>query len=266
MTPEQEEQVRRALGAVARAEDGPGEPGHAPATSRTGSTTCCHELVADRAGRAGSATAAGLAADAAAEQDELAARRHRRWPNVLVAAAAVAVIAAAGGAVATRGFGGGGAESGSARLLGRPGRLRECRDRGATDALGLASGDLAARQRQDRRRPAADALVADARRATSAGVVAAGPEAYLAPQRTRPRPPGPARVPDRARCGRPDVPRGADVVAVHLDGEPATLVIGPVKDGARVARVYSCDDAARARSTRPGSAPPADRRDTPPFP
>src|SRR6478752_2832965 len=67
------------------------------------------ELVADRAGRTDdSTTTAGLPADAPAEQDELASRRHRRWPNALVAAAAVAVIAAAGGAVATGGFGLGG--------------------------------------------------------------------------------------------------------------------------------------------------------------
>ena len=100
MTPEQEEQVRRALGAVARAEDGPERQG-IPHDVADRLDVVLHELVAGRSAR-------GSTLPAAVGQDELAARRHRRWPNALVAAAAVAAIAAAGGAVATGGFGLGG--------------------------------------------------------------------------------------------------------------------------------------------------------------
>ena len=45
-------------------------------------------------------------------------------------------------------------------------------------------------------------------------------------------------------CRRPDVPRGADVVDVYLDVQPATLLLVPVNAGTRVARVYSCVNAA----------------------
>ena len=238
MTPEQEEQVRRALAAVARAEEGP-ESQVMPPDVVDRLDDVLSELVADRAGHAGSATSAGLAADASPEQDELAARRHRRWPNVLVAAAAVAVIAAAGGAVATRGFGGGGAESGSAA---------SSADRVTSESAGIAAPTPSASPpatslRGSGKTPgvplptlSSRTLADDVRQ-----LVAAGPETYLAPQRTVRDLPALPR-PDGARCGRPDVPRGADVVAVHLDGKPATLVIGPVKDGVRVARMYSCDD------------------------
>ncbi len=103
MTPEQEEQVRRALRAAAQADD----PGRMPPEV----ANRLDEVLADLAGPKGQPKEhVGAAAD------ELAARRKRRWPNVVVAAAAVAVIVAVGGAVATGGFGtlGGGGDSTSA--------------------------------------------------------------------------------------------------------------------------------------------------------
>jgi hypothetical protein len=240
VTPEQEAQVRRALAAVARAEDGP-ESRVMPQDVVDRLDDVLSELVADRAGRAGSTTTAGPPSDAPAEQDELASHRHRRWPNVLVAAAAVAVIAAAGGAVATRGFGGGGAESGSAA---------SSADRVASESAGIAaptpaspSGSPPATSLRGSGKTAgvlvpalsSRTLARDVRR-----VVAAGPKAYLAPQGTTRDLPALPR-PDGALCGRPDAPGGADLVAVRLDGKPATLLLGPVKNGVRVARVYSCD-------------------------
>ncbi len=238
MTPEQEEQVRRALAAVARAEEGP-ESRVMPPDVVDRLDDVLSELVADRAG---STTTAGLPADAPAEQDELASRRRRRWPNVLVAAAAVAVIAAAGGAVATRGFGGGGAESGSAA---------SSADRVASESAGIAAPTPASPPASPPTTslrgsgktagllvPALSSrtLARDVRR-----VVANGPKVYLAPQGTGRDLPALPR-PDGDRCGRPIVPGGGDLVAVRLDGKPATLVLGPVKNGVRVAQIYSCDE------------------------
>ena len=88
MTPEQEEQVRRALRATARGD----EPATMPPEVAARLDDVLAELTASRA-------------EHPVHDDELARRRHRRWPNVLVAAASVVVIALAGGAVATHGFG-----------------------------------------------------------------------------------------------------------------------------------------------------------------
>lgn len=216
MTPEQEEQVRRALGAVARAEDGPETQGLPPDVAER-LDVVLHELVTERTGRSARPTVPGPAVGA----DELAARRHRRWPTVLVAAAAVAVIAAAGGAVATRGFGGG-AESSSA---GSSSDLVASGSAGIATPSGAAAGSVPTLSSRT--------LARDIRN------VAARPRSFMAPRdRGRDLPTLPR--PDHVLCGRPDTPRGADLVAVRLDGEPATLVLAPVTGGTRVARVYSC--------------------------
>lgn len=230
MTPEQEEQVRRALGAVARAEDGPETQGLPPDVAER-LDDVLHELVTDRAGRSARPTVPGPAADTA-DADELAARRHRRWPTVLVAAAAVAVIAAAGGAVATRGFGGG-AESSSAG---------SSTDRVASGSAGIAAPTPSGSSPSDRGNLAAGPVPALSSRTLARDirkVATTGSRSFMAPHdRGRDLPTLPR--PDHALCGRPDTPRGADVVAVRLDGQPATLVLAPVKDGTRVAQVYSC--------------------------
>jgi hypothetical protein len=216
VTPEQEEQVRRALGAVARAEDGPETQGLPPDVAER-LDDVLHELVTERAGRSDRPTVPGPAAGA----DELAARRHRRWPTDLDAAAAVAVIAAAGGAVATRGFGGG-AESSSA---GSSSDLVASGSAGIATPSGAAAGAVPALSTRT--------LARDIRG------VAARSRSFMAP-RNRGRDLATLPRPDGVRCGRPVVPRGADVVAVSLDEQPATLVLTPVTGGTRVARVYSC--------------------------
>jgi hypothetical protein len=215
VTPEQEEQVRRALGAVARAEDGPETQGLPPDVAER-LDDVLHELVTERAGRSDRPTVPGPAG-----ADELVARRHRRWPTVLVAAAAVAVIAAAGGAVATRGFGDG-AESSSAG---------SSPDRVASGSAGIATPSGAAAGSVPNL--SSRTLARDIRN------VAARPRSFMAP-RDRGRDLATLPRPDHVRCGRPDTPRGADVVAVYLDGLPGTLVLTPATGGTRVARVYSC--------------------------
>jgi hypothetical protein len=43
-------------------------------------------------------------------------------------------------------------------------------------------------------------------------------------------------------CALPAPVRHGRLVAVRLDGKRATLLLGPERDGTRVARVYSCAD------------------------
>jgi hypothetical protein len=52
-------------------------------------------------------------------------------------------------------------------------------------------------------------------------------------------------------CATPPTGPGERVLAVRLDGKPATLVLGVVRGDSRSARVYSCDDVASpmARAT-----------------
>ena len=243
MTPEQEEQVRRALGAVARAEDGPERRG-IPLDVADRLDDVLHELVASRASR-------GTTLPAAVGQDELAARRHRRWPNALVAAAAVAAIAAAGGAVATGGFGlGGQGESGASSASGSAGDqvAPEDSQRGLTGPSPSA-GPSDGKATDGIPRLSSRTLAHDVE-----AVVAAGPEGRLTPRNDGHRFTAPhhaAGVP----CRRPELSKGAEMVDVLLDLVPATLVLGPVKDGTRVARVYSCVDASPlTRTIRVSSA------------
>jgi hypothetical protein len=236
MTPEQEEQVRRALAATARAEDEVTPPAMPDAVAAR-----LDGVLAELAqGRARTA-----ADDPEREQDEVARHRARRRLNVLVAAAAVAVIVAAGGAVLKGGSGGSadsstaGAGSGSAYDEAGP-QKAAAPSAGVPSATGSGSGSA----RSVAGLPAlrSDSLAADVRRvvATSA---AARPNALGDTQRV-----------DGAPCRRPDVPRGADVVDVRLDGDPATLVVDRATGGSREARVYSCSDGTTpvASATVPG--------------
>lgn len=223
MTPEQEEQVRHALGAVARAEDGPERQG-IPHDVADRLDEVLHELVAGRSAR-------GSGLPAAVGQDELAARRHRRWPNALVAAAAVAAIAAAGGAVATGGFGLGSQSDSNAGSASDAGVAPKDGERGLNGPSPSGPGGKMALRIP---RLSSDTLARDVER-----VVANGPKAYLSPPKDGRRLIAPQRA-DRIRCTRPTVPGGADAVDVLLDKEAATLVLSPVKDGTRVALVYSC--------------------------
>ncbi|MEO5710554.1 MAG: hypothetical protein ABIQ59_12115 [Nocardioidaceae bacterium] len=232
MTPEQEEQVRRALAATARAEDsindGPNPP-TMPADVAARLDGVLAELVQ---GRAGSVTAPGSAPH---DHDELARHRSRRRLNVLVAAAAVAVIAAAGGAVVNGGLGGSGSsqdstassQAGSGQADDQAGPQPEAA--GTPSASG--SGSSSARSLAGVPALRSGTLAADVRRVVRTAPVAAAPNTLKDAQGA-----------DEAKCDQPLAPRGADVVDVRLDGDPATLVVDRATDGTREARVYSCSD------------------------
>lgn len=227
MTPEQEEEVRRALTAAARAEDAAGDRSMPPEVA-TRLDDVLAELVGDRTARATRVPAAPAGADTVV--DEVGARRARRWPTVLVAAAAVAVIAATGGVVATRGLGGGGAGSSatSDSAASAGGQAPE-----ADKAVPSPGGSQALAALPEPRLRTAS-LAADVQRAADATSTSGqAPRGAYDAQR---------REPGHASCRRPDVPRGADVVDVRLDGKPATLVLDPPSGGRREARVYSCAD------------------------
>ena len=248
MTPEQEEQVRRALAAAGR--DGAGEEDRSvPPDVAARLDRVLAELVQDRSPSVGTPTGTPTGTPSGTptgtptgQADDLATRRRRKWPNALVAAAAVAVIAVAGWAVATRGLGSSGNDSsassassssdsggGAAQDRVRPesGVAPSPSDGGRfvapVPAVRLRTATLDA----DVRRAAA-ALTSPAKNAEGAGG-------------------GSARA---TACATPAVPRGADVVDVRLDGQRATLVLDPPADGARVARIYSCDDASTPVATR----------------
>jgi hypothetical protein len=230
VTPEQEEQVRRALAAAARADrpDGEGAPPAMPPEVTSRLDDVLAELVAGRSARTGTGPAP-------TGSDDLAERRARKWPNVLVAAATVAVIAVAGGAVATRGFGGGSGSSGSSAAS--AGDSSE--DRVAPEAgqgVAPSAGATGSRSAPGAPEPSlrSASLAADVQR-----LVGPGPAGSLRSGGTLK---GDGARPDGAACELPAAGRGAELVAVRLDGKPATLVLDPPADGTREARVYSCDD------------------------
>jgi hypothetical protein len=235
--PEQEEQVRRALAATARAEDGDSSPTLPPDVADRLDGVLA-ELVAGRAARdAGRAVPAG--------SDEVAARRARRWPNVLVAAAAVAVIVAAGGAVAIRGLGGGSGSETSASSDSAGGSTSQ--DRAAPEA-----GAVPSPARGDTGSKALGAVSVPRLRSASLAhdvqaLADAVPAGALAPGR--------AGDPGAGSCVSPRAPRGAVVLAVRLDGRAATLILDPARGGTREARVYSCADAASPVATTSVAAP-----------
>ena len=232
MTPEQEEQVRRALEGLRQ--DGPAAM---PPEVVARLDRVLGELVGPNAATRGtdSPAGSGTPSGTASGTDELAARRRRRWPNVLVAAAATAVIAFAGAAVATRGFGGSGASTTSAEA----GHSPQAAARGtAKDGLAppgnsaLAAGPSPSTPAQVRSlatdAPGAPRLhtatlaedvqrVADAATADAAGQRQKGADGTSA---TRP-----GAAPPAASCAQPVIRPGDERLVVRLDGKPATLVL-----------------------------------------
>lgn len=236
MTPEQEEQVRRALAATQPVEGLPAE-------------------VADRL----DATLAGLVAERAAGQTRpepgavtsLEERRRRRWPGVLVAAAAVSVLAYGVGTT----LGGGGLSGGSAEST----AARDQTFSGAGDA-GSADGEAEGAPEEpgdlvtDRGGSLADDAQADGRALLVAGTVRlhrgslraevgrlVQDAAVLAraPASDADKPRDGAGFLD-VRCQQPDLARGDRLAAVRLDGRRATLVVRKAVGGTRVAEIYSC--------------------------
>ena len=241
ITPEQEEQVRRALAAAAEAEDAGASTRMPPAVAARLDGVLA-ELVRGRAASTGDDAAAADAAGPDAGRDQLAARRARRRLTVLVAAAAAVVVAAAGGTVATDGLGGfdGGRES-AASSDSKAGDSRSGVVGPQPEALAPSGGpsgdrsDLSSRAEPLLR---SGSLASDIRRV-----------ARSVPTDTSP---GQDPLEGAARnrgCHRPVAPRGADVVDVRLDGVPSTLVLDPAKGGTREARVYSCADGSKPVAT-----------------
>lgn len=215
MTPEQEEQVRRALAALGR--EGPdGSPAMPPEVAARMDDVL-----------------AGLAASRA-EPDELAARRRRRWPHVLVAAA-VAVIAVTGVTVLLRGVtqpnGGEGSASSAARA---PAAGSAPSARGSSPGAGSSS---------PARSFAEGALaVPELHSATIDRDVRRVAEAPAAAVPRRPLHTRASGSPAAGGCAVPDARPGDQPVAVRLDGRRAVLLLSPVQNGSRTARVYACAD------------------------
>jgi hypothetical protein len=233
VTPEQEEQVRRALRATAQADQ--------PAKMPREVADRLDEVLADLTGPMGrSKDHVGTG------HDELAARRKRRWPNVIVAAAAVAVIAAAGAAVATGGFGslsgqGDSTNAEKAASSRTSSKADDNTDGKADEKAGSAPSSAPSgggrRGLTEKSGPGALPLL-------HTSTLSADVQALLRARRGVGNLQAPRALPEApADCARPFTGRGASLFVVRLDGRPATLVVGPARDGERRARIYSCDGA-----------------------
>jgi hypothetical protein len=233
VTPEQEEQVRRALAVAAGAtsptpdahqDDAPIPPEVAARLDRV-----LDELVAPRREPVGST---------AIHTGEPAMRR--RGPRVLVAAAA-AVIVLAGASVLARGLGSGESSTDST-TAGSQSRTR------SSPQTGAASGDAAAPGAPGQRRSMAEAAEPESslRSATLARDLQ-----RLVDRRAEPTGGGPSAsstgpvTPPTIRgtwstCSAPTVRPGEQLLAVHLDGHRASLVLSAPTGDRSLARVYAC--------------------------
>ncbi len=245
MTPEQEEQVARALAETARHEPVPPIP--AEVAARLDDVLA--DLVTERTARDGAAAGREqtAAARAVASVDEVAARRRGRGPSWLTAAAAVALIAAAGAAVATDGFGITSSSDSTSTSAGGSSTVESPPADAARDGAGSeAAAPESSAVRAGAPRLRTSSLAADVQRALAADVTTVQGR------------PGPRRKaltgpPTGTPCATPPTGPGERVLAVRLDGRPATLVLGVVQGDSRSARVYSCDDVGSpmARATVP---------------
>lgn len=222
MTPEQEEQVRRALRGAAQAD----EPVQMPPEV----ANRLDAVLADLAGT----PKEQVGADGTVDPDELASRRNRRWPNLLVAAAALGVIAAAGGAVATDGFGtlGGGDDAATSTAKSAASSNEDSASPPTGETRGL-TGEAA--------KPGGVPLLHSTTLTSDVQHLLRAPHALSGNKDKAPRSSGSGAL----RCARPFTGRGSALFLVRLDGRPATLVVGPVRDRRREARIYSCAGAGR---------------------
>ena len=249
MTPEQEEQVRRALAAAAGRQDpdSPASPEGMPPEVAARLDGVLAELAAPR--RAGSDPVDAPATSARAEDDGvagLARARRRRWSRVLVAAAAVAVVALGGTAVVTGAL----TSTGSSDATSAGSASSETRDdAGQQQKVAPSAGaGLAAPRTAGGDTPAAAPALRSAHLQRDVGrLLRGGVAAFAAP---RPQhggasasPPSPtgARAP-AAGCARPATTAGDRLVAVRLDGRRATLLLRPAGGGTQEAQIYSCGD------------------------
>ena len=244
MTPEQEEQVRRALADAAHAA-GADEVAMPPAVADRMDEVLAG-LVASRTPPQADDPAGSV------DEDELAARRRRRRPRVLVAAAAVCLVALGGPAV-LRNVTSGGSDSASTLSSDSAGSATrpEAGSGGSPTGARSPSSSPAPTSSTDSGRALADAalpppalrratLQRDVQRVAQAGAVP------LAAAADRARP---GEGPSTGACRMPSAAHGDDVLAVRLDGEPATLVLAAPRHGTREARVYACDDVSSPTET-----------------
>lgn len=239
MTPEEEEQVRRTLASLP-------SPGAMPPEVAARLEAEVADLVAERD---------SAPRDSDRLSETAASRWRRRWPAALVAAALVAVVGVGLGTLLDDITGGGmdAQEAESGTVANR--ELSEGGD-AAPEAGPEAGGDGAeAPNRQlltaKRIRVSSETLRQDVSeivdlhipRAAAVEDPAAAPESDRATEEYR-------RNELFSPCDPPASGSGDRLVAVRLDGRPATLVLRKPADGMRVAEIYSCDnpDALLART------------------
>lgn len=260
LTPEQDEQVRRALRSVPPA-------GRTPDEVAERLDAALAALVAERGGVPSTPDAGG--ANATADLD--AARRRRRWRTGLVAAASVAVLGIGLGTVLDD-LPRGGAGSDDAATTADGGMAREMAPESPADSAGgveegvggLPPDALLTATPQDL---SSATLARDVRRVTALAPAPArvqdtpGGNGTTDPDGGAAKGEGPSTLGDGAaalaRCVVPPLLPGDQVAPVTLDGVPATLVVRraePGGDGAREAEIYTCDggDSVLARTVVPG--------------
>jgi hypothetical protein len=235
VTPEQEEQVRRVLGAVAHGDRDPVMP--ADVASRLDDVLA--DLTAPRV-----APAAPDPREASASRvDELAARRRRHHRHQLLVAAAVGVIAVAGGAVATDGYGRGGGSGGASRAGSAPATAPTAPGTAPDSTSGL---DPDAVPRLRTATLAHDVQLVVGRRTT--GLSPGTPASPSAPRSQARLVPEGSPTSERS-CAVPTGRPGGRPVDVLLDGRPATLLVTAPRDGLATARVFSCTTGALLATT-----------------
>lgn len=169
---------------------------------------------------------------------DLDARRARRWPKVLVAAAAVSVLGVGLGNVMDDlgvGVGSPTSDQAASESAGRA-EMGPAEASGGGEASSdedeVDTGDALAQTRNKRSLPKvrSESVTADASR------ILAFSEVFAADR--------PQALSGRAggSCEPPALGRGDGMVAVRLDGEPATLVFRAREGGRRQVEVFACDD------------------------
>lgn len=237
MTPEQEEQVRRALTGLRDGE--PADHGSGGAASMPPEVAARLDgVLADLVRQRAHDPPPSSGPDRA---DELARRRRGRWQKGGLAAAAACVAALVGTAVANGGLGAGevsstsGTDSARSADSGTDGSLERAPAAGRPEAPGRSPGPPpgTTASRQVGVAPLArlrtPTLASDVQRLLDSDVRA----------RADPRPAGPV---DASTCTAPVLRQGERLVPVRLDGRRASLVLGPADAGRRPARVVECRD------------------------
>lgn len=243
MTPEQEEQVRRALASAPPAGGLPPE-----VAARLDATLA--GLVAER-------SAAGVAgADGAPESEPapvvaLEERRRRRWPRLLVAAAAVSVL--------TYGVG---TSLGGLQVSGGSAESTAARDETFAGGGSGAGADTDSLTPEDAPKALDGKVHADGARVLARKLLVPGTvrlngsslredvqrlvsSTLDGPANAREPVPTAGQLDSLGGCDQPDTGRGDRIAAARLDGRRATLVVRKATDGTRVAEVYSCGDGSR---------------------